>query len=560
MTDALFISIVLGQGPVTGRGMDGLGSPIALPRDWGPLDWGVLGAYFALLVGSGVWVARRRVSSDQDYFLAGRAMPAWAVAVSLLGTAQSAATFIGGPQFSYRGDLSYLLTFAGGLLSAFIIARVFIPAYYRHGVWTPYELLERRFGRSARVATSWAYLVGRVFSNGARVFMGALPASLIMFGDAEPRHVLAGVAVMTAVSIVYTLAGGVRSAIWTDLIQCLVYLGAAVVAIVYLLRVIEAPVGAVFSTLLAPGDEGSKLIVIHMGLDFSKPWLGFDPTQEFTLLTAATGFSLLFLAAFGTDQDLVQRALTCREPGQAGRSVILSMLLQAPATLLFLAIGSLLWVFYRRPDLTGAAHTPGPDHTIFLDFILAHMPHGLAGLMFAGLFAAGLSSVNAMSSTFVNDCYKQLRPGRSERHYLSAGRWGVVAFGVILGVFAGACVFWYDPKKDTLVGFALNVMQFAYAGLLGVFLTALFTRRGNSASAIASLATGFVVVVVLQPPVWAWLTSLSEATAANPDDQAFTLGDLRLAFPWRLVIGTVLATLVCCAGRPPANADTRGEP
>ncbi len=523
------------------------------------IDWVVLAGYAALLVVTGLWVARRRVSSDGDYFLAGRSMPAWAVAVSLLGTAQSAATFIGGPQFSYRGDLSYLLTFAGGLLAAVIIAGVFIPAYYRHGVWTPYELLERRFGRPARMATSWAYLVGRVFSNGARVFMGALPASLIMFGDAAPGHVLVGVAVMTVISIVYTLAGGVRSAIWTDLVQCVVYLGAAVVAIVYLLHLIPAPTTEIFRALITPGgDEASKLTIVRVGFDFSRPWFGFDPTEEFTLLTAGSGFCLLFLAAFGTDQDLVQRALTCRSAGHAGRSVILSMLLQAPATLLFLAIGSLLWVFYRRPDLAGAVHTPGADDKIFLQFILGHVPHGLAGLMFAGLFAAGLSSVNAMSSTFVNDCYKQVRPGRSERHYLSVGRWGVAAFGVILGLFASACVFWYDPKEDTLVSFALNVMQFAYAGLLGVFLTALFTRRGSSASAIAALFTGFLVVTALQPPVWKWLTSWSDATAANPSDAAFTLGDLRLAFPWRLVIGTIAATAVCCAGRSPPAGTYQG--
>ncbi len=529
------------------------------PRGLGTLDWAVLGGYFALLVATGLWVARRRVTTDGDYFLAGRSMPTWAVAVSLLATAQSAATFIGAPQQSFRGDLSYLLASVGGLLAAAIIAWTFIPAYYRHGVWTPYELLERRFGRGARVATSWAYLVGRVFSNGARVFIGALPASLIIFGDDQPGHVLIGIAVMTVVSIVYTLAGGIRSAIWTDALQCVVYLGSAVVVIGYLLSIIPAGVPDILAALAHPeGESPSKLAFAPLGVDPSAP-LGIDLTRPYTLITACTGLCLLYIAAYGTDQDFVQRTLTCRSAKQGARSVALGVLLQLPATLLFLVIGLLLWVFYRRPDIMGAEHAYSGDKTIFLQFILGHVPAGLSGLMIAGLFAAGLASVNAMSSAFVNDCYKHIRPDRSERHYLCVGRWAVVGFGIVLGLFACACVAWYDPRDKTLIDFALEVMSFAYAGLLGVFFTALFTRRGNSVSAVAALMTGFAVVALLQPAIWGKVTGWFEATRATPDEARFTLGDLRLAFPWQLVVGTVVATAVCCAAKGTGSTSLRRD-
>ncbi|MFM9994533.1 MAG: sodium:solute symporter family transporter [Phycisphaerales bacterium] len=500
------------------------------------LDWGVFAGYFALLIGAGVWFARRRVTSDRDYFLAGRTMPAWAVAVSLLGTAQSGATFIGGPQFSFASDYSYLITFAGGLLAAALVAAFFIPAYFRHGVWTPYELLERRFGRPARVAASVTYLVGRVFSNGSRVFIGSLAVSWVVFGDANAGHMFLAIGVLTIASILYALAGGIRSAIWIDAAQCAIYLGAAVVAIAYLLSVIPVGLPQVVATLMDPGpDQASKLTVVHTGLEWH---------SKYTVWTAATGFCLLFIAVYGIDQDFVQRTLTCRSAAQAGRSVMLGVLFQIPATLLFLAIGSLLWVYYQRPDLMGAAHRYNDDHTIFLEFILTRVPHGLAGLMIAGVFAAGLSTVNAMSSTFVNDGYKHLFPGRSERHYLSVGRRGVVAFGLLLGLFAAVCVFWYDPSDRTLLDFVLDVMSFAYAGLLGVFFTALFTRRGNSASAIAALLSGFLVVTILQPGVWTRLSG-------EP---------LGLAFPWQLVLGTMVATAVCCAGNPRASSPAEGAP
>lgn len=500
------------------------------------LDWLVFAGYFALLVGAGVWFSRRRVTSDRDYFLAGRAMPAWAVAISLLGTAQSGATFVGGPQFSFARDYSYLITFAGGLLAAVLVAAFFIPAYFRHGVWTPYELLERRFGRPARVAASITYLVGRVFSNGSRVFIGALPVSLVVFGDAAPAHMFLAIGVLTMASILYALAGGIRSAIWIDAAQCAVYLGAAVAAIGYLLYLIPVGVPEIARALAEPGaDQPSKLAVVHTG---------FMWASEYTLWTAAGGFCLLFIAVYGIDQDFVQRSLTCRSAAHAGRSVVLGVLLQIPATLLFLIIGSLLWVYYRRPDIMGAEHTISGDHKVFLEFILTRVPHGLAGLMIAGVFAAGLATVNAMSSTFVNDGYKHLRPGRSERHYLSVGRWGVVGFGIALGLFAAACVFWYDPKDLTLFDFVLGVMSFAYAGLLGVFFTALFTRRGSSVSAIAALVAGFLVVTLLQPAVWNHFYGWKPA----------------LAFPWQLVIGTIVSTTVCCTGKPHRRDATEVAP
>jgi SSS family solute:Na+ symporter len=108
----------------------------------------------------------------------------------------------------------------------------------------------------------------------------------------------------------------------------------------------------------------------------------------------------------------------------------------------------------------------------------------------------------------------------------------VVGWGVILGLFACGCVWWQQANGETLIEFALGVMSFAYAGLLAVFLTALFTNRGNSASSIAALITGFVAVAVLQPGIWKVYVS-----------------PVTLASPWRLLIATALAFAVCCLGR-----------
>ena len=515
----------------------------SIGTSFGVLDWVALGSYGLVLLLSGLWLGRKKQLGTEDYFLGGRAMPAWAVALSILATSLSAATFIGAPEQSFRGDWTYLSINIGAILGAVFVAGVLVPAFYRHRVVTVYELLELRFGANARVAASWTFMIGRVFASGARIFIAALPLSLILFGDLETSHLWLAIAALTVVAVVYTLAGGVRSVIWSDVIQTVVFVGAAVVAAMLLLHRIPLSAGEIIAELSSPGaGASSKLTVIDPGWDLSKSGLGFDASSYYTLLTALTGLTLLNIGAYGTDHDLAQRVLTCRDAAQGSRSVIAAILAGIPVIALFLAIGSLLYIFYQRPDLMGAS-APGyavdDSRQIFLSFILKEMPPGMPGLMIAGLFAAGLSSLNsaltAMASSFVNDWYRVVFPDRGERHYLRAGRFAMAGWGLVLGGFAMACVHWQQAADQSLIDFALSVMAFAYSGLTAVFLTAVLTTRGNGGSAILALAAGFVTVTLLQPQVW----SVWAPAAWQP---------LRMSFPWQLLIATSIAMAVCCLG------------
>lgn len=497
---------------------------------FGWLDWLVLGAYFALLVITGIWLSRRQRGTE-DYFLAGRSMPAWAVAVSVLATSLSAATFLGGPQQAYDGDLTYLFATVGTIVAALVAAAWFIPAYYRHGVTTVYELLELRFGPAASLAASWMFMIGRVMASGARVYIAAHALAFIAWGDLSPGSLIAGIAILSAAGVLYTIVGGIATVIWTDVVQTIVMMIAILAALILLIWRIPAPMGEIVAAL----RDADKLQI----LDFST-----DPGASFTVWTSLTGFALLNLAALATDQDLAQRMLTCRSSVKAAWSVIASQLMAIPVVLVFMLIGALLFVTHQQPELAGSAGlapAPADSRGVFLDFIVGGLPAGLSGLMIAGLFAVGLSSLdsalNAMSSTFVNDFYKRVRPGRTDRHYLAIGRAGVAAWGIALGAFAVFCVFWQRSTPDeSLLEFALRVMVFAYAGLLAVFTCAVFTRRGSAFSAIAALATGFVVTLLLEPAVWALLPLPSR------------LSELKLAFPWRMTIATLIAFGVSVLG------------
>lgn len=542
---------------------------LTLAAGFAPLDWAVLGLYFAVLVFSGLWLARRVQHDADDYFLAARSMPGWAVAVSILATSLSAATFIGVPQQAYVGDLTYLASTLGMMLAAIVVALWFIPAFYRARVSTVYQLLDTRFGPTSRRAASAMFMLGRIFASGARLFIVALPASLILFGeppDARPIpewQLLSAIAVMTLVGIAYTLAGGISSVIWSDVLQTVVFVAAVVAVITLLLARIPVGVDEIARVLgETPGPRGegagSKLTAIS---------LSTDPRSPYTLWAVLVGFTLLGIGAFGTDQDLVQRMLTCRSARAGSWSVIASQLINLPVLALFMLVGLLLFVYYQRPLVMGAAapgSVPDDSRTIFLNFILREMPAGMTGLMMAGLFAAGLSSlnsaINAMASTFVGDFYTR-RAGRpNPRRDVLVGRAAVVAWGLVLGLFAALCVYWQRRSGQTLVDFALGVMTYAYSGLLGVFFTALFTRRGSTASVLAALAAGFLAVLAMEPAAWGAVVGLEQLRAdARPTGlRARALFFLDLAFPWKLAIATAIATGVCLIGRQNAHED--GEP
>lgn len=547
-------------------------SALAPTSGFAPADWVVVGAYFAVLAASGWWFSRRTNRNTEDYFLGGRSLPAWAVAVSIVATSMSAASFVGVPESGYAGDLTYLTTNVGMVLAALVVAFVFVPAFYRERVQTIYGLLERRVGPRAGHAASWAFLVGRLFASGARIYVGALPLSLILFGverGLEPAHLIQAVLLLTAVGIVYTLMGGVAAVIWSDVLQMVVLLGAALGAIVLIVTWVEVPFEQVFDALRAGGPP-----LVEGGAPTSKLTLidtRTDPRLPFTLLTAVMGFTLLGIGSYGTDQDLAQRMLTCRNAASGSRSVLMGIALGIPSVLVFLVVGMLLWVFYQRPELLGEhapAAPPGDGRKVFLEFILTQMPGGLRGLMMAGLFAAGLSSlnsaINAMSSTFVNDVWRRARPQLDERQLLRAGRIGVVVCGVILGAFAALCVLWQHGQADAVRGgaildFVLGIMTFAYSGLVGVFLSVLVLRRGSESSVVAALATGFVLIAAVQP--WGLGQWVDMPAAGLAFDQLSFLQQLVSAhFTWKFSAAVVVTFVVCAAGGPCRALSTPARP
>jgi len=501
------------------------------------LDWLVIGAYFTVLVGIGVVLARRRSPNAEDYFLGGHKMSLFSVVVSTVGASHSAATFLGVPDDSFRGNLTYLVSNIGALVAAQVVVLVFIPKFYALKVGTAYELLAARFGNGTVRDAGVVYLLGRIFANGARLYLASLAIAILLFGNVEPLSVTQAAFLLASLGFLLTFVGGIRSVILTDVMQCALYLSVAAILLVFLWISIPASTSQIVSYLDGSITGVSKLQVIDLSFDMDKP---------FTLWTSLTGLVLLHIAAMAMDQDLTQRLLTCKSGADGIKAVYLTTILHVPVFLLFLAIGLLLFVFYNGPSLMGGqgAHPnatfKGAPITVLMDFIVFHLPAGLKGLVLTGVIAAALgtlsSGLNSMASVAVQDFYLPIMRRRlrlSEAHEVRAGQFGMAAVAVTLFGMACLCLYLQRASEMPLLEFALSVMTFSYSGLLGVFATALFTHRGSSNSARFALAAGFLITLAQQKYVTGPL-GLDPVISS-------------LAFPWQLCIGASASFLVCAA-------------
>lgn len=492
------------------------------------IDWLVIGAFFAFIIVVGALASRGKENAAQ-FFLGNRRTPLLAAALSTIATSLSAVTFIGAPADAYAGNLTYVSLNIGAVLGALFVAVFFIPAFFRANVSSIYELLGARFGVRSQRAASVMFLAGRTLANGVRLYVASLFVSVLLFDDTSDAHLAMGILLTACVATAYTAAGGIKAVIWTDCAQVLVLVVAVGASAFVLLDQINLPIRDISSILSASRapDGSSKLTFIDTRL---------DPALPFTLVASIVGFTLFNAAAYGADQDLVQRTLTCRSAFRGSASLMLAILLGAAVSFAFLVVGLLLFVRNQQQGVT-----PSKPPEVFLEFLLGDMPAGVRGLALSGLLAASLatldSALNAMSSSFVNDLVKPARPGMSDASQTRLARFGVVLAAILVSGFALLCIPLREFTGEAILPFALGVMMYAYTGLLAIYLVAIFTKRGSDASCVAALVVGALAVAALQfgPP-------LLDQWGMTRDAQRFSAG-------WRMAIGTVFALLVCLSGR-----------
>ena len=506
------------------------------------IDWLIVILFLFSLVLIGVLFSRRN-RDIEDYFVAGRSMPGWIVAIAATGTAISAGTFVGSPELGFNTNLTYVMNLIGAIIGGSLAAALTLPKLYAAKTITIYGYIGQRFGEEAKRANSWMFLLGQLFNSGSRLFIASIAISVIIFGDIRFQFLLWSILILGFVSTVYTLLGGIKGLLYIDTFQTLLIIVSGLVAVCFILFELKGlPVRDVWHTLTDGGTvktpagwvSGSKVQMFDFRLSLSTPY---------TVWAGLLGVAFFRLAQFTTDQEFVQRQLACKDAGKAARSLVASQLICLPLVLLFLLIGSLLYVKYTMdPGFDGALgrHFFTDARDLFPQYIKNHIPVGVRGLMITGLLAAALSSfnsaINSMASSFVADLYLPLRAKRgkavkSDKDQIASSRWMVGLMGMMLTAFAIVPCVMQQSSGLNLVDFATGIMCFAYAGMIGVFLTAIFTKRGNARSVVAALVVGALIIIPLM-------------------FQKEFFGRSYIAWSWWCPIGGLVSTIICMLGKP----------
>jgi SSS family solute:Na+ symporter len=510
-----------------------------LPR----LDVAVLVAYLVGTVGLGCYfmVRSRR---PENFMAAGRSLPGWLLGLSIFGTYVSSISFLALPSVAFIRNWNPLAFSLSLPLACWIATRWFVPFYRETGTISAYDHLQHRFGGWARTYALACYLLTQVSRLGTVMYLLALSLHQLLGWDLVTLILVTG-----GLTTLYTLLGGIEGVIWTDAAQSIVLIVGALACAVIL----------PFSMPEGPGQ------MFRIATEHGKFSLGsFGPS-----LTEATFWVVLVyglftnLQNFGIDQNYVQRYAAARTERDAARSVWLGGLMYLPVSAFFLFIGTGLFAFYTaQPDLLPeslrAAWAEGKGDNVFPYFIVDRLPHGMAGLVIAAVFAAAMStlssSLNSSATLTLTDLYRRfLRPGAGDREsmrvlYVATLFWGILGTGTALAMIRvrSALDAWWE------------LSSIFSGGMLGLFLLGRISRRAKRPAAAAGVVVGVCVIawMVLSPKWNTWFELYPlPAALQNPlhNYLAIVAGTLAI-----FAVGILVSRLFGAKEAAPA-ADTSGE-
>ena len=300
------------------------------------LDWLVVGVYLVWMVWDGI---RRTEGSDkvEGYLLANRSLPWWAVGLSVMATQLSAITLVGGTGQGYADGMRFVQFYFGLPIAMIILSMTLVPFFYRAGVYTAYEYLERRFDLKTRTLASVLFLCSRGLSCGVIIAAPAVILSIILGWNLTLTILAIGLP-----TAIYTMVGGVQAVTWTDVKQMAVIVVGLVAVVIALVAGLPSDV-SVGDALHVAGTAGRLKAV-----DFR-----FDLSQTYTFWSGLLGGLFLMLSYFGCDQSQVQRYLTAKSVEEGRDSLMMSAFVKIPLQALVLLTGVLVFVFYlfQQPPL-----------------------------------------------------------------------------------------------------------------------------------------------------------------------------------------------------------------
>ena len=476
-----------------------------------PIDLVLVVAYLAGITLFGLRFRKRGNRSLQSYFLADRNLPWWAIMLSIVAAETSTLTIISVPGLAWTGDFGFLQLALGYLLGRIVICILFLPRYFRGEMLTAYQLIGHRFGARLHKCTALLFLGMRAAAEGVRVF-----AVAIVVGVAIGTGDVLSIAILSALTLLYTFEGGLAAVIWTDVVQMALYGVGALVALATVCN--KIPGG--WHGLVAGAAAAHKLTMLHFS---------WSVAQTYTFQAGLVGGCFLTMASHGTDQLMVQRLLAARNLFESRLALLGSGVVIFVQFALFLFIGAGLWIYYGHGSASPAA---GADR-IFPAFIVREMPAGIAGLTIAAILAAAMSNLsaalNSLTSSSMVDFYLPRRPEMPERARRRMSRAMTFAWAIVL--FALAML---SRRGGHVVEVGLAIASVLWGAMLGVFLLGTLSRRAGERGTIIGMIAGVVINLLL----WLQPHALSYTIAG------FTMVFPKIAWTWWVLIGSLTTCLV----------------
>ncbi|XP_021234699.1 sodium/iodide cotransporter, partial [Numida meleagris] len=440
-------------------------------------DYGVFGLMLLVSTGIGLFhgLSKGGQKTSEDFFMGGRRMAAVPVGLSLSASFMSAIQVLGVPAEAYRYGSKFLWMCLGQLLNTLLTAHLFLPVFYRLGLTSTYEYLERRFGRSVRLCGTLQYVAATTLYTGIVIYAPALILNQVTGLDIWASLLSTG-----AICTFYTTIGGMKAVIWTDVFQVFVMLSGFLAVIIRGLLLVGGPARA-----LAIATNGSR---VNFG-DFDP-----DPRSRYTFWTFLLGGTLVWLSMYGVNQAQVQRYVACKSEREARIALLVNQVGLFCIVSSAVACGLVMFVLYKDCDPLLAGHISAPDQYMpYLVLDIFQTSPGVPGLFLACAYSGTLStastSINAMAAVTVEDLVKPRLPTLSPRKLM------LVSKG--LSLFYGTACITVAALASLLGGGVLQgsftVMGVIGGPLLGAFVLGMFVPACNTAGVFGGLSVGLTL-------------------------------------------------------------------
>ena len=270
------------------------------------------------------YIFSRKNSNIDDYFVAGRAMPGWLVALAATGTSISAGTFVGSPELGFNTNLTYMMNLIAAIIGGSLVAAVILPKLYNAKTITIYGFIGDRFGETSKRANSIMFLIGQLFTSGSRLFIAAIAVSVILFGSIHFEFMIWSIIILGFISTIYTMLGGIKGLLYIDAFQTILIIFTAIVAFIIIYLAIDMPLSEIWATLTSGGMVKDPGVAAGMNPDGTLfGWsagskvkmfdTSLDPKLPYTIVGGVIGISFFRIAQYTTDHEFVQRQLTAKD-------------------------------------------------------------------------------------------------------------------------------------------------------------------------------------------------------------------------------------------------------